>query len=192
MNARERELSGNERVGYTCRVAVLAWILDQSADRVADQTEHVHQHGGGRVKTLLRLAAHQLDSRAGRHCGCDADLSLTAADRACNGCVAHGKVADRTGVEQGVDQPFIRDVVAVLQGKQHARQNTGAACGRRCDNQAHRSIYLKYCHRVLRRFVQHIPADGVAFGRVLRQFFCLAANQAAHGLDRRFERCQRG
>lgn len=38
---------------------------------------------------------HQLDSRAGRHCGCDADLSLTAADRACNGCVAHGKVADR-------------------------------------------------------------------------------------------------
>ena len=192
MNARERELSGNERVGYTCRVAVLARILDQSADRVADQTEHVHQHGGGRVKTLLRLAAHQLDSRACRHCGCDADLSLTAADCACNGCVAHGKVADRTGVEQGVDQPFIRDVVAVLQGKQHARQNTGAACGRCCDNQAHRSVDLKHCHRVLRRFVQHISADGAAFGRVLCQLFGFAANQAAHGLDRRFERCQRG
>ena len=112
MDTGQRQLSGNERVGYACRVAVLARILDQSADRVADQTEHVHQHGGGRVKTLLRLTAHQLDSRAGRHCGCDADLSLTAADRACNGCVAHGKVADRTGVEQGIHDALVGDAVA--------------------------------------------------------------------------------
>ena len=60
MNARERELSGNERVGYTCRVAVLARIFYQAADRVADQAEHVHKNDGCRVEALLRASAEEI------------------------------------------------------------------------------------------------------------------------------------
>ena len=94
------DLCSNRCICHTGSITVLARIFDQPADRIADQTEHIHQHGGRRVKALLGGAAHQLDRSARRHGGSDADLGLTAADRAGNSRVAHGEVADGARVEQ--------------------------------------------------------------------------------------------
>ena len=77
------DLCSNRCICHTGSITVLARIFDQPADRIADQTEHIHKNSGCCGKGLFRGSAHQFNGCRCRHCRCDSDFCLTSTD--CSG-----------------------------------------------------------------------------------------------------------
>ena len=74
----ERHVSGRHRVDSADDVALHARYLDETGDRVADETEEIFQAHGDGGENLFTAAAAQVDECACRHRGGGADLCLTA------------------------------------------------------------------------------------------------------------------
>ena len=184
----EGQLGGDESVGHPGGVAVLAGVLHQTAHRVAHQTQQVHQHGGARIHALLRHPAHKFHGGGGGHGGSHPHLRLTAAHRPRNGGVAHSQIAHGPGVEQGVHKAVVGDLIAVLEGQQQAGHNPGGARGGGRHNKAHGGVHFSHPHGVGHGPLEDIPADGLAPGGVVVEFFGFSADEPAHGLGRLFQR----
>ena len=61
----KRHFCGNEGICNTGGIAVLAWIFDKTADRVTDQSEHIHENSRSRIGALFWSATQQFRSLPG-------------------------------------------------------------------------------------------------------------------------------
>ena len=152
------DLCSDRCICHTGSITVLARIFDQPADRIADQTEHIHKNSGCCGKGLFRGSAHQFNGCRCRHCRCDSDFCLTSTDCSGDSCIAHSKITDRAGIIKSLFDLFIGKIIGFLEGKQKSRNDTGRSGSRGSYDHTHGSIGFQSCHRVNDSSFQKISA----------------------------------
>ena len=133
---------------------------------------------------MLWSSAKKLYSGRGGHSGSNPNLGLTAAHSSGNGGVAHGQIADRTGIIEHLDHRFIGISIYLLKGKEQSRYDPGRACSRGCYDQSHGGVGLQYSHGSGHCFVEYLTAQLNSCGFMKRKAFGFASDQTAHGCDR--------
>ena len=132
---------------------------------------------------MLWSSAKKLYSGRGGHSGSDPNLGLTAAHSSGNGGIAHGQIADRTGIIEHLYHRFIGISIYILKGKEQSRYDPGRACSRGCYDQSHGGVDLENAYRISDRLGHHVPAEILSFLPEGMKLFAFAADHASHADD---------
>ena len=173
------QLSRYQSIAYAAGISFDTGNLNQTCNRVANQTENIFQRDRTSMLTLLGCAAAKLYHCRRRHCACRAAFCLTAACRPCHAGIRCNNDTNRRCSKQCHNQILIRNIFFLLQCQQCRRKNTAAARCRGCYDSAHAGVCLRNRNRLHHCIAEEMTCNILACLQCFIQLVGIAACQSA-------------
>ena len=128
------------------RIALHARYFNQTADRIANQSQDIFKSQRDRVIHLLGRAVAQFDTGRAGHGDRRSAFRLTTADGTGNHRIFRNDITDARGRKQGAQNIIITAAQTFRQRQQDRRQNAARTRGRTRHNAAHFRVSFRDAH----------------------------------------------